>query len=61
MTEELTAETEHPPPIRVSLQGVRWVIDYGGGITRRLTDRDEVVALAQSAAAAEGRDVDLAA
>ena len=61
MTEELAGESEGVPPIRVVLEGFRWVIDYGGGITRRLTSREEAVALAQVAAAAEDRLVDLAA
>ena len=61
MTEELVAESEEAPPIRVVFEGFRWVVDYGGGITRRLTNREEAVELAQEAAAAEDRVLDLAA
>jgi hypothetical protein len=60
MTEELGVEIEDVPPIRVVFEGFRWVIDYGGGITRRLISRDEAVALAYTAAAAESRDLDVA-
>lgn len=52
---------ENVPPIRVVLQGVRWIVDYGGGITRRVASRDEALALAQSAADAEDRSVEIAA
>jgi hypothetical protein len=61
MTDELAAEIEDVPPIRVVLEGVRWVIDYGGGITRRLTSRDEAVELAREVAAAEDRALELVA
>jgi hypothetical protein len=61
MTEELAGEIEDVPPIRVVSEGFRWVIDYGGGITRRLKSRDEAVELAQQAAAAEDRALELAA
>lgn len=61
MAEELALEIEDVPPIRVVFDGFRWVIDYGGGITRRLTSRDEAVELAQEVAAAENRVLDVAA
>ena len=61
MAEERAAEIEDVPPIRVVADGFRWVIDYGGGITRRLSSRDEAVELAQVAAAAEDRALELAA
>lgn len=61
MTEEVAVEIEDVPPIRVVFEGFRWVIDYGGGITRRLSSRDEAVELAQAAAAAEDRVLELAA
>jgi len=61
MAEEGTVEIEDVPPIRVVFEGFRWVIDYGGGITRRLSSRDEAVELAQEAAAAEDRALELAA
>lgn len=61
MSEERVVEIEEAPPIRVAPEGFRWVIDYGGGITRRLTSREEAVALAESAAAAENRELDVAA
>jgi hypothetical protein len=61
MTDDLAVETDEVPPIRVVLDGVRWVIDYGGGITRRLASREEAVALARTAAAAERRMLDVAA
>jgi hypothetical protein len=61
MTEELADEIENVPPIRVVFDGCRWVIDYGGGITRRLATRHEAMALAESAAAAENRALDVAA
>lgn len=61
MTEDLAVESEEAPPIRVLLEGFRWVVDYGGGITRRLTTREEAVALAREAANAEDRVLDLAA
>jgi len=61
MTEDLAVEIEDAPPIRVVFEGFRWVIDYGGGITRRLTSRDEAMELAQAAAAAEDRPLELAA
>ena len=61
MTKELVDVTEGAPPIRVAPEGFRWVIDYGGGITRRLTSREEAVALARRAAVAENRGLDVAA
>jgi len=61
MAEEGTVEIEDVPPIRVVFEGFRWVVDYGGGITRRLSSRDEAVELAQEAAAAEDRALELAA
>ena len=61
MTGEGASATEEMPPIRVVFEGFRWVIDYGGGITRRLSSRDEALELAQQAAAAEDRALELAA
>ena len=61
MTQEIALENENVPPIRVVSEGFRWVIDYGGGITRRLSSREEAVELAQRAASAEDRALELAA
>jgi hypothetical protein len=61
VTDEVAEDIRDVPPIRVLFEGYRWVIDSGGGITRRLISREEALELAEAAAAAEDRVVELAA
>jgi hypothetical protein len=58
VAEEPAANAEDDvDPVRVLSQGSRWVVDYGGGITRRFESRDEAIAHAQALADNEGREL----
>jgi hypothetical protein len=59
MTEKAGEKAGDYGSIKVTFDQSRWVVDYGGGITRRFAERNDAVNAAKAAAASEGRAVDL--
>jgi hypothetical protein len=53
-----TRDAVNAPAISFTFDYSGWVVDYGGGITQRFTDRQEAITAAKEAAAIEGRSLD---